>query len=157
MSDYNFVANWKFDAPIENVWDAIVKSENWPSWWSCVKKVELIQDGDKDGVGSVRRFVWKGKLPYELDFEMKVTRVERPYKMEGIAEGELNGTGIWTLEQRDGYTAVRYNWNVRTTKWWMNLLAPIARPIFNWNHDYVMNEGGKGLGRYLHQTARQTT
>jgi polyketide cyclase/dehydrase/lipid transport protein len=157
MSEYKFVTNWKFDSPIENVWDAITKSENWPLWWSCVKKVELIREGDKDGVGSIRRFLWKGKLPYELDFEMKVTRVERPSKMEGIAEGELSGTGIWVLEQSDGYTAVRYDWNVRTTKWWMNLLAPIAKPIFRWNHDYVMNEGGKGLARYLHQTARQTS
>ena len=157
MSEYKFVTNWKFDSPIENVWDAITKSENWPLWWRCVKKVELIQEGDKDGVGSIRRFLWKGKLPYELAFEMKVTRVERPFKMEGIAEGELSGTGIWMLEQSDGYTAVRYDWNVRTTKWWMNLLAPIAKPIFRWNHDHVMNEGGKGLARYLHQVAGQTS
>jgi Polyketide cyclase / dehydrase and lipid transport len=157
MTEYKFVTNWKFDAPIENVWDAIAKPEPWPSWWKCVKKVELIREGDKDGVGSVRRFLWKGKLPYELDFEMKVTRVKRPYKMEGVAEGELAGSGIWTLEQRDGYTAVRYDWNVQTTRWWMNLLAPIAKPIFQWNHDYVMNEGGKGLARYLHKIPSQTS
>lgn len=92
---------------------------------------------------------------------MKVTLVERPYKMEGIAEGELNGSGIWTLEQGDGYTAVRYNWNVRTTRWWMNLLAPIAKPMFQSNHDYVMNEGFKGLTQLLsgklHQTASQSS
>jgi hypothetical protein len=88
---------------------------------------------------------------------MKVTRVERPYKMEGIAEGELSGSGIWTLEQHDRHTAVRYDWNVRTTKWWMNLLAPIAKPFFQSNHDYVMSEGGKGLARYLHQTASQSS
>src|SRR5262245_1045709 len=157
MTGYKFVTHWKFDAPIEKVWDAITKSEDWPSWWICVKKVELIREGDKDGIGSVRRFVWKGKLPYELDFEMKVTRIERPYKMEGIASGELAGSGIWTLEQRDGYTAVRYDWNVETTRWWMNLLAPLAKPIFQWNHDYVMNEGHKGLARYLHQVASQTS
>jgi hypothetical protein len=46
-----------------------------------------------------------------------VTRVERPYKMEGIASGELAGSGIWTLEQRDTNTAVQYDWNVQTTRW----------------------------------------
>jgi Polyketide cyclase / dehydrase and lipid transport len=157
MTEYKFVTYWQFDAPIENVWDAIAKPEAWPTWWSCVKKVELLREGDKDGVGSERRFLWKGKLPYELDFEMKVTRVERPYKMEGIATGELAGSGIWTLEQQNGHTAVRYEWNVQTTRWWMNLLAPIAKPIFQWNHDYVMTEGCKGLEQYLHQIASQTS
>jgi hypothetical protein len=27
----------------------------------------------------------------------------------------------------------------------MNALAPIARPVFEWNHDYVMHRGGEGL------------
>jgi hypothetical protein len=31
----------------------------------------------------------------------------------------------------------------------MNLLAPIARPVFGWNHDYVMRNGGEGLARLL--------
>jgi hypothetical protein len=31
----------------------------------------------------------------------------------------------------------------------MNLLAPIARPVFKWNHDYVMQRGGEALARRL--------
>jgi hypothetical protein len=31
----------------------------------------------------------------------------------------------------------------------MNLAAPIARPLFKWNHDMVMQQGGKGLARLL--------
>ena len=38
---------------------------------------------------------------------------------------------------------------VRTTKRWMNLAAPIARPLFKWNHDIVMQQGGKGLACLL--------
>ena len=33
-----------------------------------------------------------------------------------------------------------------TTAGWMNLAALIARPLFKWNHDIVMQQGGKGLG-----------
>ena len=44
---------------------------------------------------------------------------------------------------------VRYDWNVVTTKPWMNLLAPVARPLFKWNHDAVMNWGAEGLARRL--------
>jgi hypothetical protein len=38
---------------------------------------------------------------------------------------------------------------VRTTKRWMNLLAPFARPVFEYNHDVVMRWGGEGLARRL--------
>jgi hypothetical protein len=44
---------------------------------------------------------------------------------------------------------MRYDWNVRTTKSWMNLLAPLARPLFQWNHKVVMQQGAEGLARRL--------
>jgi hypothetical protein len=50
---------------------------------------------------------------------------------------------------RTGATIVRYDWNVETTKRWMNLLTPIARPLFEWNHNVVMNWGAEGLAKRL--------
>ena len=49
----------------------------------------------------------------------------------------------------DGGTLVRYNWDIRTTRRWMNLLAPVARPVFSWTHDELMREGGQSLARRL--------
>jgi len=69
--------------------------------------------------------------------------------MEGIATGDLNGTGSWKLENLDGSTRVTYLWIVSTEKTWMNLLAPLLAPVFAWNHDQVMLAGGKGLARHL--------
>ena len=31
----------------------------------------------------------------------------------------------------------------------MNRLAPVARPLFAWNHDVVMRRGAEGLARLL--------
>ena len=31
----------------------------------------------------------------------------------------------------------------------MNRLAPLARPAFAWNHDYVMRQGARGLAEKL--------
>jgi hypothetical protein len=44
----------------------------------------------------------------------------------------MEGTGRWTLAPAEGGTLVRYDWDIRTTRWWMNLLAPVARPAFQW-------------------------
>ena len=80
---------------------------------------------------------------------MRTTKVERPNLLEGDASGELAGLGRWRLFEQGGVTAVLYEWNVHTTRAWMNLLAPVARPIFAVNHDYVMRNGGQGLARLL--------
>ena len=149
MAGYAFVTHWSFQAPIEQVWTLISEPERWPEWWPGVEKVEVLEKGTDGDVGSLRRYTWKSKLPYRLRFDMRTTRVERPHALEGRAEGELDGTGRWELAQEGDWTRVRYDWRVRTTKAWMNLLAPVARPFFAWNHDVVMRWGGEGLARRL--------
>jgi uncharacterized protein YndB with AHSA1/START domain len=149
LAAYQFVTTWCLEAPIEPVWDAIYDSERWPEWWRGVESVVELNPGDENGVGQVGRYVWKSRLPYELEFQVVTTRVDRPHLLEGEASGELAGTGRWRLFESDGTTAVIYEWNVRTTRPWMNLLGPLARPVFAWNHDWVMRNGGVGLARRL--------
>ena len=79
----------------------------------------------------------------EIDFEvLKVKRGTRDFM--GAEDEPQQG-----LFEEDGVTAVTYEWNVHTTRAWMNALAPIARPIFAVNHDFVMRNGGEGLARLL--------
>ena len=145
MPAYTFVTHWRFEAPIAVVWDEIQHSERWPQWWPSVMAVTELQKGDERGVGAVRRFRWRGALPYTLTFDMKTTIVERPVRLEGIATGELSGRGRWTLINEGSATSVRYDWEVDANKLWMRLLHPIARRLFEWNHDIVMKRGQEGL------------
>jgi hypothetical protein len=145
MTRYSFVTQWEIAAPLPAVWDLIAHPLDWPGWWRGVERVVELEPGDEDGVGSLLRYTWKSKLPYRLTFDMRATRSVRHALLEGEALGELAGTGCWTFAERDGLTHVRYDWNVETTKPWMRLLAPIARPAFEWNHDVVMGWGLDGL------------
>jgi uncharacterized protein YndB with AHSA1/START domain len=149
VSAYRFLTTWALGAPIERVWEAIHDSERWPQWWKGVERVVELEPGDQDGRGALTRYTWRSRLPYELEFDMRVTRVERPFLLEGEATGELAGEGRWRLYEGDGATAVTYEWVVRTTRPWMNVLAPLARPVFAWNHDVVMRQGGEGLSKLL--------
>jgi len=88
-------------------------------------------------------------LPYRVEFEVTTTHVERPRLLQADAVGELAGIGRWRLLEQDGVTAVIYEWNVATTKPWMNRMAPLLRPVFEWNHDWVMARGGEGIARLL--------
>jgi len=149
MAEYSFLTTWILGADRESVWDVIYASERWPEWWRGVVAADELEPGDEDGVGQLSRYVWKSKLPYELDFQMRTTKVERPRLIEGEAAGELTGLGRWRLFEERGTTAVVYEWRVRTVRPWMNLLAPLARPVFAWNHDWVMRNGGRGLAQRL--------
>jgi uncharacterized protein YndB with AHSA1/START domain len=149
MSAYEFVTVWNVAAPITTVWDEIYNSQRWPAWWKGVENVEEVRQGDPGGVGNVRRYTWKSKLPYRLTFEMQAVRVEPPSLLEGIATGQLDGRGLWQLTSEQGLTVVRYEWTVQATKPWMRLLTPVARPVFEWNHDVVMSWGASGLAKRL--------
>ena len=149
MKDYKFVTIWRVKAPIESVWNQIYHSLDWPTWWKGVEAVSEVQKGDESGIGSIHRYTWKSKLPYKLSFDMQTVRIEPPVLLEGIAVGELQGRGLWQLSADGDETVVRYDWNVQTTKQWMNLISPIARPLFKWNHNVVMSWGAKGLEERL--------
>ena len=149
MTQYSFVTVWKYEAPLTKIWPILKDSEHWPSWWKGVRKVEVLQRGDDSGGGALQRFTWRSQLPYNLVFESRTVRVVPDKEIAGEVSGELEGTGIWHLSQEGPITTMQYNWDVSTTKPWMNALAPIARPFFAWNHDVVMRWGGEGLAKLL--------
>jgi len=150
MSDYEFVTIWNFDAPIGLVWNEIKQSETWSEWWKGVLRVQELKPGDDDGLGSIRRSTWKSALPYTLEFDSEIVRIEHQKLIEARAFGELDGSGLWQFfDEGNGTTRVQYDWRVKTTKPWMNLIVPLARPFFKWNHDVIMRWGEEGLKRRL--------
>jgi len=149
VADYRFLTTWLLDSPREPVFEALYDQASWPSWWRGVEEAVEVSPGNEGGVGTVARMVWKSLLPYWVEFEITTTRVERPILLQADVVGELTGVGRWRLFQADGATAVLYEWNVATTRAWMNALAPVARPIFEWNHDWVMARGGEGIANLL--------
>jgi hypothetical protein len=154
MAQYSFVTRWRVEAPIDAVYEAIRSYQAWPSWWPSIAAAEQLEPGDTEGLGETVEFTFRTKLPYTLRFKMTTTSVKPPTELDGRAEGELAGTGRWRLAPDGAGTRVTYYWDVRTARWWMNLLAPIARPAFKWNHDQVMEDGRRGLEKLLaHRSA----
>jgi hypothetical protein len=65
----------------------------------------------------------------------------RPLLIEGRADGELTGTQFGT-HHRSHQT--------------LDVIAPVARPLFVWNHDEVMDRGCQDLERRLARTTAST-
>ncbi len=146
---YRFLTSWLLRTSRARAWEVLEDPLAWPEWWRGVERVSELDGGDAERVGSVYRIAWRSRIPYELEFDFKVRKVDPPCCMEGDAAGDLAGTGRWLLFERDDVTAVLYEWHVETSKRWMQALAPVARPVFDYNHNVVMRWGGEGLARRL--------
>lgn len=149
MKEFALTTHWYLDAPVERVWAALNTPEQWPRWWRYVRAVSELEKGDAQGVGSLRRFTWSSRLPYRLSFEMRTIALRAPTVIEGLASGDLDGSGRWRLQAQGDTTRVRYDWTVAVGKPWMQAFAPLLAPVFAWNHNQVMLEGGRGLARHL--------
>jgi hypothetical protein len=153
--DYSFVSTWKIAAPLEKAWNLIYDQEKWPCWWKGAQKVQTLLPGDINNIGKKTTYTWKGILPYTLSFDM-LSKVEvKHYLIEGHAFGELEGVGVWKFTEEKGITTIQYNWDVNASKKWMQVLAPVLRPAFKWNHDVVMRRGAKGLAKQLNAALLQ--
>ncbi|SOD21084.1 SRPBCC family protein [Nitrosomonas ureae] len=148
-TEFKFVTEWRIDAPLVEVCDAISHCLDWPLWWKGVEAVEMLESGDANGIGSVHRFTWKGRIPYRFTFDLRVTGWIPLTLLEGRAQGDIIGTGQWIFFRENELTVVRYNWHVYPNRRWINLIAPIASPLFRWNHHQVMRQGAEGMARLL--------
>lgn len=144
-SDFRFTTIWELPAPVDRVWAELLDVEAWPTWWKGFERVEVVRDGDADGVGSVRDFVTRGKLPYRMRYRTEVVRVEPLRLIEAVSSGDLVGFGRWTIEATEYGTRAEYLWHVRTTRRLHRALSPIARRPLARNHDLVMEWGRQGI------------
>lgn len=149
MGDHTWTSTWHIAAPLPVVWQAILHPEEWPRWWPFVAEVQLLKPGNEDGVGALRRFTWNTRLPYRIHIVMEARAVEHHRLLAARATGDVRGLGIWRFSAVGCSTRLEYQWHIKLDRPWMRWLAPVATPLFKWNHDRVMDAGAAGLARYL--------
>jgi hypothetical protein len=147
--EFRLLSIWHIKAPLEDVYAAIRDLLHWPDWWPGVREVALLKPGDGNGINSVWHASWQGQLPYRIQFDVRATRIEELVAIEGTAHGDLEGGGEWRFSRWGPVSVVRCEWHVRSNRWWMNLLAPLARSMFIRNHGRIMAQGGAALARRL--------
>jgi uncharacterized protein YndB with AHSA1/START domain len=144
------ISRWQLNVPAQRLWDLITDYETWPRWWPNVVAVRQRKPGDADGLGAVNEFDWRSGLGYGFTLSVETVRVKKLVELEGSAQGDLRGTGLWVLEPIDSESVrVTYRWDVELQKPWMRLFAPLLHPVFAWRHFAVMARGAHGMARHL--------
>ncbi len=143
MLMYHFVTRWRFDVPIDRVWEEAKNIEAYPSWWSDLKRAETRGVDRALKLGTVVDCEVRGALPYSLRFAVEVVEFEPPRLIAIKSSGDLVGEGRWALEEVGVGTTSTFNWDVGTTNPVLNLLGrlPFVRRMLERNHDDVMLKG----------------
>ena len=143
LAEYAFVDEWHVDAPPEAVFDVLADGQTYPQWWKPVY-IDVRDDGE------YTHQHFKGRLPYHLHTRTKTVRSERPHLLQGETDGDLRGTGIWTLEPSEaGGTHVRFDWRVRADRKLLRALTPVLRPALRWNHNWAIARAMEGLEPFV--------
>jgi hypothetical protein len=89
--------------------------------------------------------VWRTRLPYRIRLEVETLAVVPERSLQVRALGDVAGEGTWQFADAGTGTRVEYAWCISLDRPWMRCLAPLAAPLYQWNHGAVMAAGGTGL------------
>lgn len=142
-TEYHFLERWHADAAPSAVWDLVADPLSYVRWWPEFLKVTPLNA--VRGVGARVAVHVKAALPYHMRFELETVRYDRPHAAEVAVRGDLVGRMRWVLAPYGSGTYVVFEEEVRTGKVLLNLLTPIGKPFFAWNHRLMMKHGEAGL------------
>lgn len=145
-TDFHFEDVWRIDGSAEEV-DAIFRNcHEIQRWWpACFLKVEILDEGDPDGVGGTVRALTKGLLPYSLQVMIKITAAQAHERYLLEFRGDLNGTTEAVVSKSDSGLQVLFYSQLRATKGIIRLAPRFLHRVFEWNHYWVMQRGEESL------------
>jgi hypothetical protein len=152
MATNYYVFADKFTAPcnVETAFEYLHRVEEYTRWWGKVyKKIERLKDGAANGVGTKYRLTFAGFLPYTLTLENEETLVDRPFRFEFVASGDLEGKGAWIFTPVANGTEVTFDWRVAANKKVIRIFSFLLKPLFRANHAYCVRAANEGIRKDL--------
>lgn len=106
--DFKLVTQWTFRATAREFWNVTVDVIAYPEWWPYIHNVVTRGEETQLQEGSQIDYEIKGFLLHSLRFNTHVTRCEPFSRIEMMASGNLVGTGLSILDERNGVTRATF-------------------------------------------------
>lgn len=145
-SHYEFTTHWRVRSTVAEINTILSNGPDLTRWWPSVYlDVQVLEQGDADGIGAVVSLYTKGWLPYTLRWQFRVTESRAPFGFSLEAWGDFVGTGVWTFAQDGDWVDITYDWRVRADKPLLRRLSFLLKPLFSANHHWAMRQGERSL------------
>lgn len=149
-NDYRFVTHWRVLGLTAKVYDILADASGYLRWWSQVYlEVIVVKPAGEHGLGGVFDLHTRGKLPYTLRWQARVSETNYPHGFTIEATGDFVGRGIWTFTQDRDWVDITFDWRLRAEKPLLRYLSFLFKPFFSANHRWAMARGKEGLRREL--------
>ncbi len=153
---YHLGHRWQIEGPIDAVFYYLTHGRTFPEWWPVFRDVET--DSTEVAVGARSRFWVRSVLPYGLEWDCTITRLEPPHVLEletRVALGgwfRLDGPIRWRLAQHGPIVEVVNEQEMRADRRLPGPLRVLAQRAFAYNHARAMAVGERGLQRAVRAT-----
>ena len=150
MKPFRFDRTWRFDVPVEHLWDAVSDTSRFPEWFPWL-------DADSLGPltpGTVARFRIDPPLPYRLHLRVSVLDVVEGSSVDTEVRGDLAGPARLEVAPDAGGATARLVWSLHVRRPALTFLERVARPVMVWGHDAVVS---RGLDRFSAAIGATTT
>ncbi|MBN1958498.1 MAG: hypothetical protein JXQ81_11330 [Desulfuromonadales bacterium] len=153
--DFQLVTECSFGASAKAVWDVTVDVKAYPQWWRCIHNVEILSGEERLQQQAIIEYTLKGFLPHKLRFRTFITECVPLSTIVMKVNGDLEGTGISTLEEQNGTTLAKFHWNVSLTHPVLRRLgrSRLGHKILVMNHGFAMQRAVTNMRRRVHAAA----
>jgi uncharacterized protein YndB with AHSA1/START domain len=146
---FEFDRSWRFDVPVEQLWDALAATDDYPRWWSWLDHYEA---GPLEA-GTVATFRVRPPLPYTLSFSVTVDEVIPKQRVIATVGGDVEGPARLEIEAVAAGSRARLSWELALRHRFLARIEPVARPAMLWGHDVVVSMGVRQFRRTALRTA----
>lgn len=145
---FETTSHWIIGARAEEIAAVLDDVEGLPRWWPEVyRATRLLAPGDPEtGLGREFSALTLGRLPYSLRWSGRTVFAEPPGRWIIAVSGDLEGEGVWRLEENGRFTEVIFDWRVDLRAPLARVLSPVLRPAYLANLRWAMTRGLEGLG-----------
>jgi hypothetical protein len=126
-----------FDVSHDALWDALTDIDSYPRWWPWLRSF----DADGLAPGTVARCAVRAPLPYTLEFDVHVERVEAGRSIDTRVTGDLVGPARLEVAGDVDASTARLTWAVDLRMPVLSAASFVARPLLVWAHDRVVSNG----------------
>ena len=145
-NEYALMSTWRVTGSVQEVYDIVSDADGLDQWWpSAFLRVDFTAPGGAVGLGKRLLVVTKGWLPYTIKWQQVVTQIDPPNGFTIQVTGDFDGTGIWSFAQEGEEVSVGFDWRIDADKLLLRIGSPVLKPLFTWNHRWIMARGEESL------------
>jgi hypothetical protein len=152
---------WLIEGPIDVAFDLLSRGTTFPDWWAPVF-LSAETDDPEPVVGSRVRYRVRARLPYRLDWDVTLRRLEPPHVIQTdtvvVLGGRfrLSGPIRFTLTETPHGVEIRNEQLMTTDRRLPSPLRALAQRAFAYNHAWAFRVGGRGLQRAVDEAVTVT-